>query len=171
MYHLNRLIFLLICSSLAACGGEDPSAPQAYVDSRAAWEDAATENNDTYRYRVDNITGSGFGYKTTISVRAGQVIRREVAQYGLLEAGNQVEAEWTEEADALGTRMGGAEPVTIGVLYARCVDEVLSRDTSEGDIIFEVYPDGIMKTCVFWSKNCLDDCGHGYTVDALEWDE
>ena len=104
--------------------------------SLATWNDLKTANGEHYRYEVS--TELVFGPSTTLTVREGEVVQRDLAITEINDQGKIVVTKrWSETGAALGTHVEGAELITVDERYSRCRD-VLGRNAPTEDITLEV---------------------------------
>lgn len=168
---MHRLIIVLIATlsaTLFACG-EETAYSAAFENSQKAWLKAKADHRGTYVYETQFESFSDYGEITTLTVEDEVVTRRAFASYqefafrqGRLEA-------WTESGDEVGTHLTGAPAVSIDTLYERCQREVLTVDPTENEIIFSVDEQGLLRTCVYVPRGCIDDCDHGVSITAIEF--
>ena len=76
---------------------------------------------------------------------------------------------YTEDQADLGINQKGAPPVTFDKLYNSCGTQYLMVNTQNNDIYFEVSDTGLISTCGYVPKGCMDDCFHGITIKSFEW--
>ncbi len=114
---------------------------------------------------------AGFGTKTTLTVQGKKVIARAYEAY--TQDGNTGETtvteSWLEEGSAIGSHDVGADPVTIDTLYATCRSDVLSQSPLANTIYLEFRDDGVLRSCEYVPKDCLDDCSSGVNISILEF--
>ena len=76
--------------------------------------------------------------------------------------------QWEERGAELGSHPEAAPLATLDALYERCRSEVLTRDPDENRIYLEFDERGILETCVYSPRNCVDDCSFGVTLVDVE---
>lgn len=126
-------------------------------DSLATWNDLKAENGDHYRYEVG--TDLVFGPSTTLTVREGKVVQRDLATTEINDDGKIVVVDrWSETGTALGSHDDGAELLTVDTRYSRC-REVLRRNAPPEDITLGFRADGVLASCYAVPENVEYDGG------------
>jgi hypothetical protein len=168
---MNRFYILMIfvfSASLSACG-EEIAYGTAFENSQEAWVTAKAQHAASYRYESEISSFTGYGELTVITVDDDDVVRRRFASYeDLAFRANRLEA-WVEEANELGSHLSGGPVLTIDALYARCRADILTVDPDENEISFTVDQRGLLDTCTYVPKGCLDDCEEGVRISAIDF--
>lgn len=137
--------------------------------SLATWNALKTQNGDSYRYETSFASWAGFGNKTTLTVRDGEVTARAYEAYRHEEGQTTITESYAEEGAALGTHEAGAASRTVDELYGVCRAEVLTQSALANDFYLMFRADGVLETCEYAPKNCVDDCSSGVNVTGLEF--
>jgi len=164
----TAFLFLIFTILLSSCKKEDFKYQSAFDKSLKAWEDYKSDINNTYTYT--SYSGSVFGYasQTRITVINGEVAGREYKLYKNNGSTQQeVVTSWTEDKATLNTHDGGAEALTIDQLYTKAKTEWLTADAKANNITFETNGDGIIASCGYTPKNCVDDCFRGVHITTI----
>lgn len=139
------------------------------AQSLETWNTLKAENGDYYRYEVS--AGSVFGpsYDTTLTVQAGEVVKRDLAITEIDNEGNVTTTEsWSETGAALGSHDEGAELIAVDTYYSRCRDDVLKQDPETNHIYLELQDSGVLSYCAYIPKDVAYD-GGGYVITSLEF--
>jgi len=167
MNHIVTLLIVALSTGLVACG-EETAYGAAFTNSHQAWLKAKATTDGSYIYETELSTFAGYGEITVITVEQDVVSKRRFASYeDLAFRDRQLEA-WTEEADEVGSHLSGSAAVSLDTLYTRCQEEILTADPEENEIIFTVDQRGLLKTCVYVPRDCVDDCAEGVTISAID---
>lgn len=155
-------VLLVGCAQLAKQGELDRSL--------AAWNALKAENGESYRYETSFASWAGFGDTTTLSVQSGKVTARAYEAYRLEGDGQTTITEsWTEEGAAVGSHEAGAAPRTVDELYGVCRAEVLTKNPLANDFYLFFRDDGVLESCTYVPKGCVDDCSSGVNITGLEF--
>ena len=145
-------------------------AKQGELDrSLATWNVLKTQNDDSYRYETSFASWAGFGNKTALTVQNGKVTARAYEAYRREEGQTTVTESYSEEGATLGAHEAGAAPRTVDELYGVCRAEVLTQSALANDFYLTFRADGVLETCEYAPKNCVDDCSSGVNVTGLEF--
>ena len=169
MKRLKLLTLVFTGLLLSGCG---QFAKQGELDkSLATWQALKAQNGDHYRYETSFGSFSGFGNTTTLTVQGETVVSRAYEAYRV--DGNtgekNVTESWTEVGAEVGSHEAGAAPRTVDDLYRVCRSEVLAQSPLENDFYLEFRDDGVLRTCDYVPKGCVDDCSRGVNITALEF--
>ena len=149
----------------------NPNEQVALETSLETWKNLKAQNGDHYRYKTSFGSFSGFGDTTTLTVQGETVVSRAYEAYRV--NGNtgekNVTESWTEEGAEVGSHKAGAEPRTVDELYGVCRSDVLTQNPSANDFYLEFRDDGVLKTCDYVPKDCVDDCSRGVNITGLEF--
>jgi hypothetical protein len=177
----NCFILFLFCNTLLSCSSNDTDRGEitgesgvSYNDSRTMWKELKAQNDETYNYTMSFISWSGFGSRTTITVKDGLVSKREYLYFEqiLNEVSELEEVEiesYTEAGEEIGSNSEGFDPLLIDELYETCISEYLIVNTDENDIYFNTNDAGIISSCGFVEKGCVDDCFIGFRISEFQW--
>lgn len=164
----TTVLFLLFLVILSSCKKEDFKYQSDFDKSLKAWENYKADINNSYTYT--NYSGSVFGFtsQTRITVIDGEVTGREYKLYKNNGSTQQeVVTSWTEDKTTLNTHDNGAEALTIDQIYTKAKTEWLAADAKANNITFETDGDGVIATCGYTSKNCVDDCFRGVRITTI----
>jgi hypothetical protein len=173
--------FILFCITLLSCSTSDNDRGKitgesgiSYSDIKTMWKELKAQNDETYSYTVNFISWSGFGSRTTIIVKDGLVSKRKYLYFEqvLNEESELEEVEiesYTETGEEIGSHSEGFDPLLIDELYETCISEYLIVNTGENDIYFNTNDAGIISSCGFVEKACVDDCFIGFRISEFQW--
>lgn len=177
----NCFILFLFCITLLSCSTNDNDRGEitgesgiSYNDSKTMWKELKAQNDETYSYTASFISWSGFGSRTTITVKDGLVSKREYLYFEqvLNEESELEEVEiesYTETGEEIGSHSEGFDPLLIDELYETCISEYLRVNTGENDVYFNTNDAGIISNCGFVEKGCVDDCFIGFRISEFQW--
>lgn len=146
-------IVALFTVLLASCGhpdSDDKSARQKsnaeiLSESRKTWDERKPE---LYSYTVWRTYGSDWdhpkdpgNWSTIVVVKDNQVICRAFKQTGNLNR------EYIEKGDAIGSHEFGFQALTLDDLYSRCADLIESKPS---DLMFYLDENKLIKSCFTW---------------------
>jgi len=178
---LKYLSVFLFTMFLLSCANTNLKTQQisgksgvSYDDSEEIWKKLKSENEDSYSYTVNSISWSGFGSRTTITVKDGLVSKREYIYFEqvLNEESELEEVEiesYIETGEEIGSNPEGFQPFLIDELYETCISEYLRVNKGENDIYFNTNEAGIISNCGFVEKGCIDDCFKGFRISKFQW--
>ncbi|MGC1204879.1 MAG: hypothetical protein WA839_08345 [Flavobacteriaceae bacterium] len=170
----NRILIitlLLLSSIISSCSSDDDFNYQSdFENSHNAWLNFKESTNNSYKYTVGSGTWAGSYMETTISVSNG-VITQRYFKYtetdGLSEDIPEQELEWTENENEIGNHQDGAEPITLDEIYEKAKqDWLIKRKNTQ--TYFETGNNGIISSCGYRDKNCVDDCFIGINIKSIE---
>ena len=170
----NRILIitlLLVSTIISSCSSDDDFNYQSdFENSFNTWLNFKESTNNTYKYTVGSGTWAGSYKETTISVTNGVVTQRYfkyTATDGLSENTPEEELEWTENENEIGTHQNGAEPITIDQIYEKAKQDWLIKRKNV-QTYFETENNGIISSCGYRDKNCVDDCFIGVNIKKIE---
>ena len=170
----NRILIitlLLISSIISSCSSDDDFNYQTdFENSHNAWLHFKESTNNSYKFTVGSGTWAGSYWETTISVSNGVIIQRYfkyIETGGLSDNIPEEELEWTENGNEIGTHQNGAEPITMDEIYEKAEqDWLIKRKNTQS--YFETENNGIISSCGYRDKNCVDDCFIGINIKSIE---
>lgn len=170
----NRIIsiaLLLIGCVIFSCSTDDDFDYQnEFENSKEIWLDFKEKAGNSYKYTVSSGTWAGSSWETTISVSKGVIIQRSfkyTRTEGLSEDIPEEELEWTEGKDEIGTHKNGASPITMDEIYDKARrDWLVKRENTQ--TYFEAENNGLISTCGYRDKDCVDDCFIGINISNIE---
>jgi hypothetical protein len=159
-------LFMMI-AVLSACKKE--SFQSDLSKSRDAWQDFKKTSNNTYAYTVTTSSWAGFGASTTILVSNGIVSGREYASYTLDGQTGQktTQDSWSESRTTLNSHQAGAAAITMDAVYDQAAAVWLKADVNKNTIYFETNNQGMISTCGYAPKECMDDCFTGIHITGI----
>ena len=78
-----------------------------------------------------------------------------------------VRDSWIETIASLNTHPQGAATPNMDVVYEKAAKEWLSADPKQNMIYFEVKNRGMISTCGYVKKGCMDDCFTGIKISNI----
>lgn len=171
MRQVHTLIIFLLLAAFASCKKETIEHNADYAKSYRTWLSFKDSSNNSYRYMVSQVSWTGYGSETIITVKNGKVVQRSyVRKYGEHNGSTFVITvldQWTEGQNQLSTHSEGAAAVTLDAVYEKAKhDWLLKRDNAE--TYFETRNNGMISLCGYRDKNCMDDCLTGITINFIE---
>lgn len=142
-----------------------------YDRSKSQWLILKDQNGDSYDYTIQTISWTGYGTRTSLQVNNGEVVSRsfEAFQQSHETGDEEILETYNETVSDLGSHEEGAPVLTIDELYEICASEYLVVDASENTIYFETDDQGLLSTCGFVPKGCMDDCYIGLSISEFSW--
>ena len=174
MKNRNYLItFLLISGLLFSCSSDDDFNYQNdFESSQKSWLSFKESSNNSYTYVVSGRTiFTSYGWETTITVSNGKVIEREFRYTTGAENFIPVDQlEWIENENEIGS----SEHEYTSAFSALTLDEIYNLAEQEWLIkrkgatsYFASENNGLISTCGYTKKECLDDCFVGVTIKNI----
>lgn len=182
---INKLLFVLILLTGLSCEKKEvePSSTLKNLtslngesglslnESYLKWMELKKENGNSYIYQTRFISWAGYGSVTELKVENGVIVERNYEEYKEYWNSSQREIidSYSETSNNLGSHEKGADLLTIDDLYNSCASEFLIADTTNNTLYFETDTTGLMTTCGFVPKDCVDDCFYGVTINSFNW--
>lgn len=161
---------MLINISLFSCSSDDDLNYQSdFEKSKNTWTDFKASSNNSYQYVV---TGSSFlipnRWETTITISNGVVIQRDFEYLGAPEYFPKAELKWTENENEINSHQNSfaASPLTLDEIYAKAENDWLIKRKNT-TTYFETKNNGLISTCGYDTKGCMDDCFTGITIKSI----
>jgi hypothetical protein len=129
------------------------------------------EHHDNYTFVVMRSSFIGWHAFTTLTVRAGQVVRR--AQHVTYDddiEGLSALQEFVEEGAEIGTHGGTQPAITLPELYAPCLDRALCSDPARYELYLATDEQGVLATCGTFPIGCYDDCYQGFRLQSVTFE-
>jgi len=167
------ITFLLISTLISSCSSDDALDYQNdFENSKKAWVDFKDSSNNSYKYVV--LGGSVFttyGWETTITVSNGAIIERDFRYTSGAEHFIPVDQlEWTENENEINSSeheyTSATTALTLDEIYYKAKQEWLIK-RKDATTYFESENNGLISTCGYTKKNCLDDCFIGITIKSI----
>lgn len=172
----NKIYLILLLSisvSISSCSTDDDINHQNdFENSQEAWLDFKASSNNSYKYVVSS--GSiltTFGWETTITVSSGVIIERAFRYTSGAEEFVPVdELEWTENENEINSlehqQTSAYTALTLDEIYDKAKQEwLIERKNSTS--YFESENNGLISTCGYVEKGCMDDCFNGIIVTSI----
>ena len=147
---------------------EDKKTP-LYESSIAKWNTLKKKHHNSYTYKVDFNSFTGYSSTTVITVKKGSVINRAFYETSALDQKTAKKQSFVENRSTLNTHKQGSPAVTIDQLYKDCSEKYLTVDEKSNRILFKVDNIGVLTVCGYIPKNCADDCFKGVSVGEIKW--
>lgn len=169
------IIFLIIQS----CSDDDQPFDQIitkngvdYFQSYENWLQFKEERGNSYYYHITFQSWTGNGNITEVRVKDDQVISRWYREVFVhASTGDRDTTDiYFEDSSRLNSNPEGAPPLTIDELYTECVEQYLEVDPKHNEIYFDTNQQGLMASCGFVPKACVDDCFQGIRLTAIAWE-
>lgn len=162
------LLILFAFAVLTSCKKDDLPYNNQYNDSYNDWSAYKSEIKNSYSYI--SYSGSIFGTssETKIIVQNGVVTGREYTLYKSQGPNPPaVVTTWTEDQATLNTHPSGASAITLDEVYAKAKTEWLTVNKNDNDIVFETDSNGLITSCGYVPKGCMDDCFIGINIRSV----
>lgn len=163
------MILLLLTCAFTSCKKSDIEYENDYDKSYKAWLDFKKSSNNTYRYTVHSGSWTGQSSETTITVKDGKVIGRDYIAKSIKGHPHEVviREEWTEDIKDLNSHPNGYNTITLDDIYHKAKTEWLIK-RKDADVSLETKNNGMISSCGFVPKNCMDDCFSGINIKLIE---
>jgi len=134
-------------------------------ESLVIWNKEKQRYNNSYQYTTEFSSWTGFRGKTTLIIKNNEITERHYLEFEQ----EVISSSWSEvNKEKLGTHQWeGAALEFIEDLYRKCEKDVLTKNPSENYIDLLFHKNGILKTCTYFHKNCVDDCTFGVSIDTI----
>jgi hypothetical protein len=166
---MKHIIYFLMVVLLVSCKKDSVSYNNEFNKSANAWKAYKASVNNTYSYI--SYYGSVFGgyTETKITVQNGVVTGRDyiIGTYPPNSKTLQVMKSWTEDSATLNTHTEGAVAITLDAIYAKAPEQWLNADPKNNDISFTTDNNGLITSCGYSPKNCMDDCFNGVFIKSI----
>ncbi len=136
------------------------------------WNKLKKTHNNSYAYDVSFASWVGYRNTTKIVVRNGQLISREFLETQRDKKNRLTQSEiqvFKEEGDDINKNDKGFKGVLLDQVYDDCGNKSLQANEAENSIYFSVNEIGIVKSCGYAMKGCMDDCSTGVFVSNFVW--
>ncbi len=172
----NKIYFivsLLIGVSISSCSNDDDiNYENDFESSHEAWLDFKASSNNSYKYVVSS--GSiltTYGWETTITVSNGVIIERAFRYTSGAEEFVPVDQlEWTEIENEINSdehhHTSAYTALTLDEIYNKAKQEWLIKRKNSTSY-FESENNGLISTCGYVEKGCIDDCFNGITLKSI----
>lgn len=164
------ITLLLINISLFSCSSDDDLNYQNdFQASKNTWLEFKVESSNSYQYVVTgNSVFLPYTWETTITVSNGIVIQRDFTTLGEPENLPEGEVNWTENENEINTHVASmaAKPLTLDEIYTKAEKEWLIKRKNT-NTYFETENNGLISTCGYSEKGCMDDCFTGIRIKSI----
>ncbi|MBD0724496.1 hypothetical protein B6A10_04820 [Flavobacterium sp. L1I52] len=167
-FYIITLLLINICS-ISCSNDDDLNYQNDFEKSKSAWLDFKASSNNSYQYVV---SGSSFvlpsHWEITITVSNGIVIRRDFTYINAPESISEEEKNWTENENEINTHSSfiAASPITLDEIYTKAEKDWLIKRKNTSTY-FETENNGLISTCGYTEKNCMDDCFIGIKIKSI----
>ena len=167
------IALVLITSLMFSCSSDDELSYQNdFEKSQLAWLDFKKSSNDSYQYVVsDGALFLEYNWETTITVSNGKIIQRHFKYTGNTEnIPDTIALEWTEEENEINSHKnagGAATALTLDQIYNKAKSEWLIK-RKDVTVYFETKNNGLISTCGYVPKGCMDDCFLGIRIKNIQ---
>lgn len=166
------IALVLINCLMFSCSSEDELNYQNdFQKSEKAWLDFKESSNNSYKYVVSGGTlFLAYSWETTITVSNGKVIQRYFKYTGNTEnIPDNVPLEWTEEENQISSHENSpaAAALTLDQIYSKAEKEWLVKK-KDVTVYFESKNNGLISTCGYVPKGCMDDCFSGIRIKSIQ---
>lgn len=171
---LAGITFLIVsCSTEAYAPNLMVTGESGYtfIQSYKQWEKLKRKHQNSYQYKITDLSFSGFGSETLLTIQNGEVVRRAYQSFLMSENDGTRELieEYEEVGEDIGTHKEGAKAVTLDELYEDCGSEYLMVDPDTHTLYFDTDEEGVMKLCGNVPDLCGDDCFEGFHISMFKW--
>lgn len=154
-----------------SCSSDDDLNYQSdFENSQNAWLNFKESSNNSYKYVVSGgSVFTSYGWETTITVSNGKVIQRHFAFTGNPENIPEDHLEWTENENELNSHesSSAADTLILDEIYSRAENDWLIKRKNT-TTYFESKNNGLISTCGYVEKECMDDCFIGITIKSID---
>lgn len=168
------ITLFLLGSIISSCSSDDDINYQSdFENSHSAWVHFKKSSHNSYKY----VIGGGsvfttYGWETTIKVSNGVIIERAFRYTAGAEDFIPIEQlEWTENESEINSpeheNTSASTALTMDEIYVKAQQEWLIK-RKDATSYFEAENNGLISTCGYTEKNCLDDCFVGIRIKSIE---
>jgi len=174
MKNIILIITLLLASSIiSSCSTDDEFNYQNdFEKSTKAWVDFKDSSNNSYKYvTLEGSVFTTYGWETTITVSNGVIIERDFRYTsGAENFIPEDQLEWIENQNEINSseheHTSAFPAMTLNEIYDKAKQDWLI-ERKDATPYFESENNGLISTCGFTLKNCLDDCFVGITIKSI----
>lgn len=167
-FYIITLLLINICS-ISCSNDDDLNYQNDFEKSKSAWLDFKITSDNSYQYVVTGgSVFSTYGWETTITVSNGVVIQRDFVYLGTPENIPQEDLAWTENENEIDSHQNSnaASPLTLDEIYTKA-EKVWLIKRKNTTSYFETENNGLISTCGYTEKNCMDDCFIGIKIKSI----
>jgi len=148
---------------------EEEGKDFTYDESLMAWEKLKKENGNSYIYKQEFTSWTGYGNITKITVKQGVVVERKYQTTKYSDNGKRsIIKSYTEKGEDVGKHNEGRPAVTLDQVYIDS-KKYIEVDKDTHMIIFSTFQNGILKDCGNIPHGCADDCYNGVSISDFTW--
>lgn len=168
-----RYILLFILTLAVACRKDVNDGllyQYEWAQSEKAFQAFKEESGNSYRYMVGTQTSTGYFVETVVTIENGKPVGRDWALKQREDTLNYqyiVKQSWTEDRASLRSHQEGFPPMTLEEIYDNAKYDWL-RKRKESDTYFEAKNGGMISTCGYVERGCMDDCFRGVEIYYIE---
>ena len=161
---------LFVSMLVSSCSKEKIYKESEYQKSYKAWLKFKEEAGNSYRYTTQWSSWTGISGTMNITVVSGKITARDYKVIGWdPENPGQLITfeEWQEDATSLHTH-NPTPSLTLDEVYANAKNVWLKVDKDDNYISFESRNNGIISTCGYAPRSCVDDCFIGIMISEIK---
>ncbi|WP_405604841.1 hypothetical protein [Polaribacter sp. Asnod1-A03] len=172
MKHKLYFIALLFINILTtSCSLDDIDYQNDFEKSQNNWLDFKESSNDSYKYLVSGgSVFTDYGWETTITVSNGVIIERHFEYTGNTVNIPVDQLEWTENENEINSTKYeyslAATALTLDEIYLKAEQDWLIK-RKNATSYFESENNGLISTCGYVEKECMDDCFIGIIIESI----
>ena len=171
MKYVALFVALLSAACLfSACKKDSLEHAADYGMSYQQFQSFKKTTNNSYEYKVIKSSWAMYSWSTVITVSQGKVVKRSYKV--MLHQGQPAlppdQMEWVENENEINSHTNGtaAEAVTLDVVYQHAKNEWLIK-RKDTDFYFETKNNGMISTCGYVPRGCMDDCFTGIYIEYI----
>ncbi|MBC9911580.1 hypothetical protein [Chitinophaga varians] len=170
--NIYTLILLLTCVLFVACKKDKIEHQGDFKRSYNTWLDFKGATGDSYRYKIESGSWTGFANEMIVTVKAGKVIHRSFVARHFGDRSTQppqiiIDKTWEEDETTLNTHTEVPKSMTLDEVYEMARQEWLKK--REGaTTYFEANNNGMISNCGYVPDGCQDDCFTGISITLIE---
>ena len=165
------MALLFISSLIISCSSDDDlSYKNDFQSSHATWLNFKESSSNSYKYVVaGGSVFATYGWQTTITVSNGKIVSRNFKYLGNPANIPAEQLEWTENESEINIHQNSnaADALTLDEIYTKAKNEWLVKRKNVTNY-FEAKNDGLISTCGYVEKGCVDDCFAGITIKSIQ---
>lgn len=165
------MALLFISSLIISCSSDDDlSYKNDFQSSQATWLNFKESSSNSYKYVVaGGSVFATYGWQTTITVSNGKIVSRNFKYLGNPANIPAEQLEWTENESEINSHQNSnaADALTLDEIYTKAKNEWLVKRKNVTNY-FEAKNDGLISTCGYVEKGCVDDCFAGITIKSIQ---
>ena len=167
------LIFIGIsCSTNKIIQISNTEIETNFNKSLKQWKIQKKAHNNSYEYQVSYLSWVGYRNTTKLVVRNGKLVSREFSETQQDENDRFTDNEiliFKEDESNINKNQKGFKAVLLDELYDDCGAQSLQANEKENKLFFTVDDMGIMSSCGYTPKDCVDDCSIGVYISSFKW--